>query len=228
MQQQLEESSETMWEKKLLQAPRCVKKEGGRGAPGARPEILLQPVEQTIVRQAVPCSPWRSTVEQTSTCSPWRTSCRSRWMHPKEAVTLWEAHTGAGSWQDLWPRGRPMLEQFVPEGLQPYGSGPHWSSSWRTVAHGKDSSWKKFVENCLPWEGPHARAGEESEKSALRQRQRGMNWLQPPFPCATWGKVEKLGVKSSLGRREGWREGFLRFSFYFSLSYSDLIGNKLN
>ncbi|GAB0209448.1 ubiquitin-conjugating enzyme E2 R2-like [Grus japonensis] len=30
--------------------------------------------------------------------------------HLKEAVTPWEAHAGAGSWQDLW-REEPMLEQ---------------------------------------------------------------------------------------------------------------------
>jgi len=41
-------------------------------------------------------------------------------------------------------------------------------------------------------------------------------------------KVENMGVKLSPGIRKGWGEGVLRFSFYFSLPYSDLIGNKLN
>jgi len=45
---------------------------GGGGAPGTGAEIPLQPVEQTMVRQAVPCSPWRSMVEQISTCSLWK------------------------------------------------------------------------------------------------------------------------------------------------------------
>ena len=57
-------------------------------------------------------------------------------MRLKEAVTLWRAHAGAGSWQDLsspvgkptleevfWqdlrPHRGPMLEQSVPEGLHP-------------------------------------------------------------------------------------------------------------
>jgi len=31
-----------------------------------------------------------------------------------------------------------------------------------------------------------------------------------------------------LGRREGWGEGVFKFWFSFSLSYSDLIGNKTN
>jgi len=33
---------------------------GGGGAPGAGAEVPLQPAEQTMVRQAVPCSPGRS------------------------------------------------------------------------------------------------------------------------------------------------------------------------
>ena len=37
-----------------LQTPRSVKKEGGGGAPDARAEIPLQPMEKTRVRQAVP------------------------------------------------------------------------------------------------------------------------------------------------------------------------------
>ena len=37
-----------------------------------------------------------------------------------------------------------------------------------------------------------------------------------------------MGVKLSLGRREGWGEGVFKIWFYFSLSYSNLIGDKLN
>jgi len=33
---------------------------GGGGAPGTGAEIPLQPMEQTMVRQADPCRPWRS------------------------------------------------------------------------------------------------------------------------------------------------------------------------
>jgi len=55
-----------------------------------------------------------------------------------------------------------------------------------------------------------------------------MNNHSPASPCAAWREVEKSGVKLSLGKREGWGEGVLRFNFYFSLSYSNLIGNKLN
>jgi len=36
-----------------------------------------------------------------------------------------------------------------------------------------------MVEGCLLWEGPHAGAGAECEE---RQKQRVMDWPQPPFP----------------------------------------------
>ena len=34
-----------------------------------------------------------------------------------------------------------------------------------------------------------------------------------PSPCTAGGYVENLGVKLCPGRREGWREGVLRFGF---------------
>jgi len=40
--------------------------------------------------------------------------------------------------------------------------------------------------------------------------------------------VENSGVKLNPGRRQGWGEGAFKIWFYFALSYSDLIGNKLN
>lgn len=39
-------------------------------------------------------------------------------------------------------------------------------------------------------------------------------------------EVETHGVKLSPGRKEGWNKGVQRFSFYFSLFYSALVGNK--
>ena len=51
----------------------------------------------------------------------------------------------------------------------------------------------------------------------------------PHTPVLLGGRRQgKSGVKLSPGRREGWGEGVLRFGFYFSLPYSDLIGNKLS
>ncbi|GAB0208746.1 epimerase family protein SDR39U1 [Grus japonensis] len=86
---------------------------GGGGAPGTGAEIPLQPVEKAMVRQAVPLQPMEDDgmmMEQIFPCSPWRTPRWSRWRHLKEAGTPWEAHAGAGSWQDLW-REEPMPGQ---------------------------------------------------------------------------------------------------------------------
>jgi len=49
----------------------------------------------------------------------------------------------------------------------------------------------------------------------------------PPVLLAGGGHRE-TGLKLSPGRREGWGEGVLRLSFHFLLSYSDLIGDKIN
>jgi len=53
-----------------------------------------------------------------------------------------------------------------------------------------------------------------------------------PIPCSPAlllrGEVENLGVKLGSGRREGWGESVFNIWFYFSLSYSYLIGDKLN
>jgi len=50
-------------------------------------------------------------------------------MCPKEAVTPWEPHAGAGSWQELWPCGEksPYWSRFAGRTCDPMGD-PHWSS----------------------------------------------------------------------------------------------------
>jgi len=60
---------------------------GGGGAPGATAEIPLQPVEKTMVSQAVHLQPMEA--------HGGAGGCL------KEAVTLWGAHAVPGSWQDL-------------------------------------------------------------------------------------------------------------------------------
>ena len=91
--------------------PKVSEEGGGGGARDAGAGSLSsQPVMKTMVRQAVPCSPWRSMVEQISTCSPWKGPHAGAGECLKESVTPWGARAGAGSWQDLW-REEPTLEQ---------------------------------------------------------------------------------------------------------------------
>lgn len=54
---------------------------------------------QPMVRQ-----PWMTLLEQRSTCTPWRSPHQNRWV-PEGAMPVWEACTGAGCCQDLWPHG---------------------------------------------------------------------------------------------------------------------------
>jgi len=126
-----------------------------------------------------------------------------------------------------------MLEQPVPEG--------HPVEKMHSEAVCELSPWEgltleQFKEDCLPWVGPHTGAGEECEE--LSPEPEGvtettcdeLNAAPIPCPPAPLGRRRqgKLGVKLSLGRREEWGECVLRFSFHFSLPFSDFIGNKLN
>jgi len=79
-------------------------------------------------------------------------------------------------------------------------------------------SWERVSSPPLQEEGAAETTGDELTAS--------------PIPCPTrplTGKRQrKQGAKLSLGRRERWGEGVLKVWFYFSLSYFDLIVNKLN
>ena len=116
--------------------------------------------------------------------------------------------------KDCTPCKGPMLEQFMKN-----------CSPWEGL------TLEKFVEDCLLWEKPHTGAEEEHEQEGVAETTCDELTATPiPRPPAPLGEkeVENSGVKLSLGRREGWGEGVFKIWFYFSLSYSDLTGNKLN
>lgn len=111
-----------LWEKQpCRQAGQC--RRWGGGASGARTEVPLQPVEKSMVTQAV------SSVEDLrlqEVDMPWRklqsveSSCQSRFSG-RNCGLQW-IHTGAAcSWRTV-----------------PHGEDPHWSRSWRMVSHGRD------------------------------------------------------------------------------------------
>jgi len=84
---------------------------------------------KTMVRQVVPLQSMRSMVAQISTCSP----CKGPYARAdgclKEAVTLWGAHAGAGSCQDLQASGErsPCWSRFAGRACDPMGD-PRCSS----------------------------------------------------------------------------------------------------
>ena len=99
-------------------------------------------------------------------------------MHPNEAVTLWKACTGAGSWQDLWTHG--VRGPHAGAGFTGRTCDPCWSSLFlKDCTLWKGPMVEQFIKNCSPWEAPmleqfvenyllwvepHAGAGEESEQ----------------------------------------------------------------
>lgn len=97
-EQRLGENCENMWERQLWIH------EGCEGRDGAGTE------------QRLPCIPWWASVLHGG---PWW----SRYLedplpdqvgYPKESMTPWEDHAGAGSWQNLWAHKEktPLVKQF--------------------------------------------------------------------------------------------------------------------
>lgn len=135
----------------------------------------------------------------------------------KNAVILWEAHDGgACSWQTAPCERDPCYSssQRTAE-LQPGGMDSQWRTSQRTICCGRN---------------PMVEQGQERGHSSPSEggSSRDCNPLSPS-PCTSGGEEgENPGTKVNLGKREMWWEGNVKTWFYFSLSCSDLIGNKLN
>ncbi|KAK4809986.1 hypothetical protein QYF61_004438 [Mycteria americana] len=126
----------------------------------------------------------------------------------EEAVTLWEACAGAGSWQDLWTHGERSLHwrRFAGRTCDPAGD-PRWSSLFlKDCAPWKGLMLEQFVKNCRPWEGLtlekfvekcllallayqamiismkcHGNKGEEREEKVDRTRGNGLKLRQGRF-----------------------------------------------
>lgn len=118
------------------------------------------------------------------TCSPWR-----------------EAHIGAGDLAGAAARGGPRLEQCAPDGwtrgIDPYLEQFLKSCCLLAMPH-------QFSKDCIPWEGPHVGAKEESDREGTSETKhyRLTTTLTPLFPCTAQG--EEVG-------EGGWREGIFGF-----------------
>ena len=194
--------------------PKVSAEEGGWGAPGAGAEIPLQSMEQTMVRQSVPCSLWRSSVQQISTWSPGRTPCWSGGM-PEGGCDPMGSLAGAICYWRTAPHGRD----------------PHWSTSWITAACEKDSLWSSSWGTVSCGREPHCSNGRVWGVSPLRRkewwRQRVMNWAQLPFPAALEGEGRENRKWSSAWEEvRVERKMLLRFSFISY--YLNLIGLVIN
>jgi len=82
------------------------------------------------------------------------------------------------------------------------------------------------MEDTLPWEGPHAAAGEECEEEGAAKTTYDELTAVPilPLPCATRGEtVEKIKSEVEPRKKEGVGGSCFKIWFYFFLRYSDLI-----
>ena len=113
-----------------------------------------------------------------------------------------------------------QLTQSLTQSLT-YGKDQCWRSLWRTVSHGRD----RILE-----QGKSVRSAPPEEESTAETTCDELTTTPVTHPLMPlWGRRQrKLGVKLSPERRERWGEDVYKIWFYFSLSYSDLIGNKLN
>ncbi|PKU46219.1 hypothetical protein llap_3443 [Limosa lapponica baueri] len=89
-----------------LQTPKSVKEGGGGGAPGARAEIPLQPVEKTMVKQALPLQPVEDTMPEQvvvpkGSCDPIESPCWSKLLAGSVDPWRQEPTLEQVSWQDL-------------------------------------------------------------------------------------------------------------------------------
>jgi len=220
-----------------------VNEEGGRGgAQDARAETFpLQPMEKTMVMQAVPLQPmevhsgadihlqpvewtprWSRCMPEVG-CDPMGSPCWSRLM--------------AGP-VDPWRERSPCWSRFAGRACDTMGD-PRWSSlclsdctPWKGLHTGavceelqplEGLTLGKFVDSCLHERDPtletrkSVRSPPPEEEGVAETTCDELTVTPTPCPPVLLGKGgqggRETGVKLSPGRREGWGEGVLRFSF---------------
>ena len=146
-------------------------------------------------------------LEQRFPCSPWKRS-------------LWGRMFPCSPWMST-------VEQIST--CSPWRT-PCQSKLWSTAAHRKDSAGAVHEEGTSRWSRGRV-WGVLPLRRKERQRQRVKNWLQHPFPIPlhrSGGGGREIGSVAEPGKKGGVVGRCFKSLFYFSLPYSDLIGNKLN
>jgi len=112
--------------------------------------------------------------------------------------------------------------------------GTHLGQFMKNCSPWEGPMLEQLMEDCLPWEGPHAGAGTEGEESFPQGGRSGRDnadgLTTAPIPCPPallggrrWRNGSEVEPRK---KREGGR-CFFKIWVYFSLSYSNLIGDKL-
>lgn len=79
-------------------------------------------------------------------------------------------------------------------------------------------------------QGESVRSSPSEEEGTVEATRKKLTTAPISLPAVLLSveEVEKLGSELSLGKSKGCGESVLGFSFYFSLSHSDLIGKQIN
>jgi len=130
---------------RTLQTPSSVKKEGEEVIQAPEQRFPVQPVEKTMVRQAVTLQSMEAQVVADLHLQLWRTPHWSR-LRPEGGCD---------------PVGTPHWSRFAGRICDPAGY-----SCWGSLFLKDCTPWERLMlENCLSWVGPDAGAGEECEES---------------------------------------------------------------
>jgi len=126
---------------------------GGGGASGTQAESPLKPMVKTMLKQAVPLQPVEVHCGADIHLQPMEGPMEEQ-VDAEGGCDPMGSCASAGSCHELQTRGErsPCWRRFAGRACDS-ARGPHCSSLLL-----KDSHWRS---SCLPWEGPHAGAGEE-------------------------------------------------------------------
>lgn len=79
---------------------------------------------------------------------------------------------------------------------------------------------KKFMEDCLLWEGPYSGAGMEGKEKGVAETSCDEFRVSPGSVLLKSSRERKTKMKFSPGRRERWGNGVYKIWIYFSLTHS--------
>ena len=136
-------------------------------------------------------------------------------------------------WWGLWLHGGTQAGAACSWRTAPRERDPCWGSLWRAAACGKDSRWRISQGTVSHGRDLMLEQGQSVRSPPMRRKeqesQRVTNWPQPPFPVPQHhlgGGGRKTEVEPRKKREVGQR--CYTMWLYFSLSYSNWIGDKLN
>lgn len=196
-----------IWQKQHCRQQVQWRRRGG-GVPGTRADSLVAHGEDCAgcLARAHGRPLWSRWVYPEGSCSLWR-------IHTRELCSLWRgAHSGAVSWQDLWPMGDLCWNSLSLKVCIPWKG--HTLNSWRAAAHGKDPPWRSTGASTL------------QQGKSVRTKEFIMNWWQLPFLVLLClleerGRRTESEVDPRKKRRGGMRSCFKDLSF---ISHYHAIG----